>query len=57
VPSLREIVKGLVRAVKSGELARFARDVEAGTDPIEAMHGHKCGPDCWHQQGRKVAAK
>jgi hypothetical protein len=49
VPTLREIVKGLVRAIRSGELARFARDVEAGADPIEAMHGHVCGPGCWHK--------
>lgn len=23
--------------------------VDEGADPIEAMHGHKCGPDCWHK--------
>ena len=21
---------------------------DAGGDVIEALHGHKCGPDCWH---------
>jgi hypothetical protein len=28
-----------------------------GADPIEALHGHVCGPTCWHeqmqQQGRR----
>lgn len=32
------------------DLRRYARDVEGGADPIEALHGHICGPDCWHQQ-------
>lgn len=22
----------------------------AGGDAIEALHGHVCGPDCWHNQ-------
>jgi hypothetical protein len=22
---------------------------DAGGDVIEALHGHKCGPDCWHK--------
>ncbi len=31
-------------------LNRWTRDVEAGADPIEALHGHICSPKCWHQQ-------
>lgn len=27
--------------------------VDNGADPIEAMHGHKCGPGCWHSMGKK----
>lgn len=22
--------------------------ISAGADPIEALHDHVCGPDCWH---------
>lgn len=36
------------------ELRRYVRDVEAGADPIEALHGHVCGEHCWHQQFKKT---
>lgn len=26
----------------------YDRKVAAGADPIEALHGHVCGPGCWH---------
>jgi len=26
---------------------------DADGDIIEAMHGHKCGPDCWHKMKPK----
>lgn len=29
---------------------------EAGGDPIEAMHGHKCDADCWHNAWLGLAA-
>lgn len=29
-------------------LREYVKDVKAGADPIEALHGHKCGPKCWH---------
>jgi hypothetical protein len=29
-------------------LRDWAKLVREGADPIEAMHGHKCGPSCWH---------
>lgn len=32
--------------------AEYARLVRDGADPIEALHGHVCGPDCWHEQMR-----
>jgi hypothetical protein len=31
------------------ELNRISRAVQKGADPIEAMHGHICGPKCWHR--------
>jgi hypothetical protein len=30
---------------------------DAGGDPIEALHGHRCGPDCWHKQGLWIGSK
>lgn len=30
------------------DVRRYVRDVEAGVDPIEALHGHICSPECWH---------
>ena len=44
--------KGVIEEVK-----RYVRDVEAGADPIEALHGHICSPECWHQQLRTVSNK
>jgi hypothetical protein len=29
-------------------LAEWYELVSHGADPIEAMHGHLCGPRCWH---------
>lgn len=40
---LRDTLKSL--------LDRWERRLEAaGGDPIEAIHGHVCGADCWHRQ-------
>jgi hypothetical protein len=36
------------------EFVRYFRDIEAGADPIEAMHGHICDANCWHNQLKKV---
>jgi hypothetical protein len=39
-------------------LLRIADDLERelpladAPDPIEAMHGHVCSPNCWHNAGR-----
>jgi hypothetical protein len=41
-------------AAAIAEVKRYARDVAAGADPIEAIHGHVCSKDCWHEQ-MKVA--
>jgi len=30
-------------------LREYNKNVAAGADPIEALHGHICGPNCWHQ--------
>lgn len=30
------------------ELKKYANAVSQGADPIEALHGHLCGPTCWH---------
>jgi hypothetical protein len=30
------------------EIRDYLELVSAGADPIEALHGHICGPDCWH---------
>lgn len=32
------------------DLTRYLDAIDQGADPIEALHGHVCGPDCWHQQ-------
>jgi hypothetical protein len=32
----------------ANDLQRWARLVERGADPIEALGGHECGPGCWH---------
>lgn len=41
-----------LREQKVGDLYDRARSlaeaVAHGADPIEAMHGHLCGPDCMH---------
>lgn len=29
---------------------KYVRDVAAGADPIEALHGHVCDERCWHYQ-------
>jgi hypothetical protein len=42
------------RSLTVGELvdafSEYARLVRDGADPIEAMHSHLCGPNCWHEQ-------
>jgi hypothetical protein len=35
---------------KPKALADYLDQVEAGADPIEALHGHICSVDCWHRQ-------
>lgn len=41
-----------VKEQKVGDVVDQLRDyldnVRDGADPIEAMSGHLCGPDCWH---------
>jgi hypothetical protein len=44
-----DVAKGIIR-----DLKRYVNAVNAGADPIEAMHGHICGPDCWHEQMKKT---
>lgn len=40
-----------------GIAARIDKAIEeAGGDPIEAMHGHKCDADCWHNAWLGLAA-
>ena len=39
------------------EFFRYFRDVAEGADPIEAMHGHICSDDCWHNQLKKVQSR
>ena len=34
---------------------KYVRAIEAGADPIEAMHGHYCGPTCIHNSGLSPA--
>jgi hypothetical protein len=36
---------GIIRSLK-----RYAAAVKAGSDPIEAAHGHICGNGCWHDR-------
>ena len=39
---------------KTAEAFRqYKKRVDEGADPIEAMHGHVCGPNCWHNMDRK----
>ncbi len=35
-------------------MREYNKNVAAGADPIEALHGHICGPNCWHQRVAKV---
>ncbi len=30
------------------DVAEYLVNVKAGADPVEALHGHLCGPKCWH---------
>jgi len=30
------------------DLVEYYENVKAGADPIEALHGHLCGPKCLH---------
>jgi len=36
-------------------LREWNKNVAAGADPIEALHGHICGPNCWHQRMAKAS--
>jgi hypothetical protein len=47
---LDEILKNPGKLVVA--LKRWSNLVAEGADPIEAMHGHKCGPDCMHNYGK-----
>ena len=40
-----------------GKAEQYAKNVEAGADPIEALHGHLCGPDCMHWETMSEAQK
>lgn len=33
-------------------LRDWKKRVDSGADPIEAMHGHQCGPNCWHSMDK-----
>jgi len=35
----------------------YAEAVSYGADPIEAMHGHLCGPHCMHWEAMGAAQK
>jgi hypothetical protein len=35
-------------------MREYNKNVAAGADPIEALHGHICGPNCWHQRLAKA---
>lgn len=39
------------RKVLREQLREYSRAVAAGADPIEALHGHKCGSGCMHGSG------
>lgn len=30
------------------DVAKWVENCKHGADPLEAMHGHLCGPGCWH---------
>lgn len=38
-------------------LKTYLKAVKNGADPIEALHGHVCGPTCWHEQFKKAFEK
>lgn len=44
-----DVAGGIIR-----DLKRYVNAVKGGADPIEAMHGHICGPHCWHEQMKKA---
>lgn len=45
---IREFVEsGGARALFE-EFRRWGAEIAHGADPIEALHGHLCGPKCWH---------
>ena len=35
----------------------WVQAVEHGADPIEAMHGHLCGPECMHWEALSAEQK
>jgi len=53
-PKVVDVLLKLLTPEGIAEVKRYVRDVEAGADPIEALHGHVCGPDCWHGQNRST---
>lgn len=36
------------------EMQRILQSIKNGNDPIEALHGHICRPDCWHNAKIKI---
>lgn len=50
-PRIQQIWE-VLREQKLGDIVdrfkEYADNVRDGADPIEAMHGHLCGPKCWH---------
>lgn len=36
---------------------KYIENVANGADPIEALHGHVCGPKCWHEQARQMVGE
>lgn len=39
------------------DLVEWLRSVQYGADPIEALHGHRCGPKCWHWEALSEAER
>ena len=50
---LRLRTEQMRRALREA-MREYNKNVAAGADPIEALHGHICGPNCWHQRLAKA---